>query len=500
MRYLSKSRLIDYRICPKRLWLAIHRSSLVDWSAEAKAQFEVGKKVGILARKLYDAKGKGVEFDPVSQGFDEVVDMSMDLLESSHPIFEAGFVGGGGRAYADVMLPLRRKGQRMWRMVEVKSASSVKDNYRDDVAIQAYIARAAGVNLHSVAVAHIDSTWVYPGGDDFQGFLTEVDLTEEAFGREEEVKEWIAQAGVIARKRKEPEKAMGEHCEKPYACGFFEYCQRGARSNRYSVACLKGIKNNQLKKLIEVESVSDLRKIPDEVLNPTHLRVKNHTLAGTVYFDADAAAGALAPHKLPAFFLDFETINHAIPLWKGTRPFQKIPFQFSLHRLSRTGKVTHQSFLDLSGQDPSKKIAEALISACGQSGPVFAYHASFEGQCIGELAKRFPRMARPLLAINDRLVDLEPIARAHYYHPDQQGSWSLKSVLPTIAPDLSYDNLEGVQDGGMAMNVYHEAIYPETTPARKAEIERQLLVYCHRDTEAMIRMWQFFTGRHDFKL
>lgn len=499
MRYLSKSRLVDYVICPKRLWLALHRSDLKQWDAEAQASFAVGHEIGELARKLYDPKGRGVVFDPMSQGFDEVIEMTTDLLESSHPIFEAGFDGGGGRAYADVMLPLRRNGQRAWRMVEIKSGSSVKDKYRDDAAIQAYIARAAGVNLHSVAVAHIDGTWVYPGGDDYQGLLTEVDLTEEAFGREEEVKEWIAQAGVIARKRKEPEKAMGQHCEKPYACGFFDYCQRGARSNRYSVACLKGIKNNQLKELIEVKGVSDLRKIPDEVLNPTQLRVKTHTLAGTVYYDSVAAAAALAPYKLPALFLDFETINPAIPFWKGTRPSQKIPFQFSMHRLSRTGKVTHQSFLDLSGQDPSRKIAEALISACGQCGPVFAYHASFEKERIGELAKRFPRMARPLLAINERLVDLKPIAKAHYYHPDQQGSWSLKSVLPTIAPDLSYDNLEGVQDGGMAMTGYYEAIHPETTPARKAEIERQLLVYCHRDTEALVRLWQFFAGRAPFQ-
>lgn len=118
---------------------------------------------------------------------------------------------------------------------------------------------------------------------------------------------------------------------------------------------------------------------------------------------------------------------------------------------------------------------------------------------ISELAKRFPGLARPLLAINERLVDLLPIASEHYYHPDQQGKWSIKCILPTIAPDLSHDALDGVKDGGMAMTAYREAIHPDTTDARKAVIKRQLLDYCRLDTEAMVRVWRHFAGRADLK-
>lgn len=493
MRSLSKSKLLAYRQCPKRLWLEIHRSDLMEWSAQAQASFLVGHEVGEIAQTLYDPKGKGVVFDPAEEGYDEVVIRTDELIESQLPMFEAGFNASGARAYVDVMLPLRRKGQKVWRMVEVKSSSKIKDTHKDDVAIQAYVARASGVKLDSVAVAHIDSQWVYPGGDDYQGLLMEVDLTEEAFGREEEVQDWIAAAQVIARKRKEPEIDVGHHCSEPYPCGFLDYCQRDAVAVEYSVVCLTGNKNNKLRNLIEVEGVSDLREVPDEFLNPKQLRVKTHTLAGTVYFNADGAATTLAPHKLPALFLDFETINLAVPIWKGTRPFQKVPFQFSLHRLSRTGTLTQQEFLDLSGQDPSRKFAEALIAACGERGPIFVYSA-FESSRICDLARRFPRLARALLAINERLVDLLPIASEHYYHPDQQGKWSIKSVLPTIAPDLRYDDLDGVQDGGMAMTAYREAIHPNTTDARKEEIESQLLDYCRLDTEAMVRVWQHFAG------
>lgn len=124
------------------------------------------------------------------------------------------------------------------------------------------------------------------------------------------------------------------------------------------------------------------------------------------------------------------------------------------------------------------------IAACGQHGPVFVYNAGFETTRIKELAERFPRFKKALFAINDRVVDLLRVAEQYYYHPSQEGSWSIKKVLPAVAPDLSYDNLVGVQNGGMAMNAYQEAISPLISDARKTEINEQLLAYCRLDTYA----------------
>ena len=138
--------------------------------------------------------------------------------------------------------------------------------------------------------------------------------------------------------------------------------------------------------------------------------------------------------------------------------------------------------------------AQALIDGCGEREPIFVYNAAFEKTRIRELAERFPRMAKPLLALNERIVDLLPIARDHYYHPSQEGSWSIKAVLPALCPELSYEHLEGIQDGGAAMEAFLEALSPDTSPARKVEIERQLLAYCAMDTYAMVRMWAAFTG------
>ena len=237
--------------------------------------------------------------------------------------------------------------------------------------------------------------------------------------------------------------------------------------------------------------------MPDELLNAKQSLVKKHTLNKTVFFDAVGAAADLAPHGSPATFLDFETIQFAVPIWKGTRPYQQIPFQFSLHTLSTDGQLSQSAFLDLTGRDPSASFAEALIAACGASGPVFVYSASFETSRINELAQRFPHLASPLSAINARVVDLLPIARNRYYHPSQQGSWSIKAVLPAAVPSLSYAALFGVKDGAMAIAAYFEAIRPDTTSARKNEISQQLLAYCRLDTFAMVRLWQYFNGRNE---
>ena len=494
MRTLSKSKLLAYRQCPKRLWLEVHRPEMQADSVATQVSFAVGNQVGDIARQLYDPKGKGVLIDPQSDGFEAAFSRTKELLQSTQPIFEAGFRAEGALVFADVMLPVRKGGKLGWRMVEVKSSTSVKDYHRDDAAVQTFVARASGVPLTGIALAHIDSDWIYPGNDDYNGLLLENDLTDEACSRGEEVRSWIAEAQQLVAKEREPSVATGKQCSSPYECGFLDYCQSQEPQAEQPIRWLPGRLSNRLQTHIEAHAVIELRDVPDELLNDKQQRVKAVTLSGKPYFDQYAAATVLAAHKLPAYFLDFETIQFAVPIWKGTRPYQQIPFQFSLHRLSRTGKLEQKAFLDLSGTDPSKAFAEALIAACGERSPIFVYNAGFETARIRELAERFPRLARALLALNERVVDLLPVARDHYYHPSQQGSWSIKAVLPALCPDMNYRNLDGVQDGGMAMSAFLEALAPQTGKGRKAEIEQQLLAYCALDTYAMVRLWSVFSN------
>lgn len=493
MANLSKSKLLAWRQCPKRLWLEIHRKELLNFSDASKATHQTGHTVGDIARRIYDPDGEGHFLDLADISFSELLAQSEALSKNGRQaIFEAGFCANGALSLADVMLPVKQGRKRAWRMVEVKSSTSLKDYYRDDAAIQAYVTRAAGVPLIAISVAHIDKNWIYPGKGDYQGLLVEHDLTEEAFAREEEVEGWIAAAQSVARKRKEPAIGTGEHCTAPYACGFADYCSSQEPQAEYPVHWLPRVQTKALKEHL-AQCTGELCDVPDELLNERQLRVKHCTLNNEIWFDAEGAAADLAPHKLPGYFLDFETVQFAVPIWKGTRPYQQIPFQFSVHRLSRSGKLEHREFLDLSGKDPSKRFAEALIEACDQRGPVFVYNAAFEITRIKELADRFPKLKKPLLAINERIVDLLKVAATRYYHPSQQGSWSIKKVLPAIAPDLRYDALDGVQDGGMAMDAFNEAIANECEEDRKVEIDLQLREYCGLDTMAMVRLWNFMS-------
>lgn len=494
MRRFSKSRLMAYRQCERRLWLELRHPELRADGAASMAAFAAGHQVGDLARSLYDPHGAGTLLDPHGEGFDAALARSLALLDSGRPIFEAGFAAGGAMAFADVLLPVPGQGARRWRMVEVKSSTSVKDYQRDDAAIQATVARDAGVALEGIALAHIDSSWVYPGGGDYRGLLVEEDLTEEAFGRADEVAAWVAGARAVAASNDEPDITLGKHCASPYDCGFTVHCASGLPQAEFPVAWLPQLRNKAAKQCVD-DGALDMRDIPDALLSDKQLRVKQATLSGLTYFDAAGAAADLAPHPLPGYFLDFETIAFAVPVWQGTRPFQMIPFQFCVHRMDRDGQLEHAAFLDISGDDPSRTFASALVEACGEHGPVFVYNAGFEKSRIADLAARFPLLAPALLAINARVVDLLPVARERYYHPSQEGSWSIKKVLPAVAPDLRYDDLDGVQDGGAAMQAYVEAIAPDTAPERKRTIETQLLAYCELDTLAMVRLWRYFSGQ-----
>jgi hypothetical protein len=505
MKPLSKSKLLAFRQCPKRLWLEVHQPELRADSDATQASFVTGHAVGAIARSLYDPHGTGTELDLGSLGMAALLEKTQKLLEQRKPIFEAGFVGGAPNrkalALADILLPDSGR-SKSWRMIEVKSSGSVKDYHRDDVAIQHYVASQAGVTLSGAALAHINTSWTYSGGNDYTGLLVESDLSEEAASRRGEVEAWISAAHKVVAKPSPPDLGPGAHCSKPFDCGFLGHCNaqdEAIHGNvEHPVHWLPRIQTKALKEYIESSNVRSLADVPDDLLNATQLKVKRHTLSGKTFFNGTAAAKALSDHKLPALFLDFETIAYAVPIWAGTRPYQQVPFQFSLHRLYRTGRSEHSGFLDLTGRDPSEPFARELVDTCSGGEPIFVYNKGFEGARIKDLAERYPRLSKKLLALEARLVDLLPVAQAHFYHPSQQGSWSIKAVLPAVAPELRYDNLEGVQDGGAAQLAFLEAAQSETTVTRRQEIRQQLWRYCRLDTFAMVRLWAHLAGRTDF--
>ena len=498
-RPLSKSKLIAYRQCHKRLWLEVWHPERKVESESTLQRFQVGHNVGEVARGIYDPESLGVLVDVNSEGFEAAFQRSMALLQAPvagirQPIFEAGCKAGGGLAFADVMLPQDNDNQGQWRMVEVKASTQVKPYHRDDMAIQSYVFRQAGVPLSGVALAHIDNSWIYPGNEDYLGLLKEVDFTEEVFSREDEVRHWITEAQRIVVRECEPDIHIGTHCHDPYPCGFEDYCKKGLPEANVPIHWLPRI-SKKLNQLIHDEGLTEMADAPDELLSAIQLTVKTCTLRNAVHFDQDGALQQMTQWNYPLYFLDFETIGLGVPHWPGTRPYQQVPFQYSLHRLSEDNVLIHREFLAKGDEMPARALAARLIEDCGTEGSIVTYNAGFERGCIVRLTAWCPDQASALHAIAERIVDLLAVTRAYYYHPAQAGSWSLKQVLPALVPDLNYAELDEVQNGGMAQTAYAELLHPNTLDSRRVTIRQQLLAYCHLDTRALVEIRKALSSR-----
>ncbi len=489
---LSKSKLMACRQCPRRLWLEWHRPDLRDDTAATQAAFDQGHAVGQVARQLYDRNGKGIEV-PRERVQDALAQSKTLLRDPSRPLFEAGFESATAYAFADVLLPVRRAGQRRWRLVEVKAANEVKDVHREDVAIQCYTARQAGVDLAGAALAHVGTAWVYPGGGDYEGLLQEVDLTRDVRQQEGAVENWIDQAQRVVKQPRMPEIETGPQCHAPYECRFLSFCQSQETQPEHPATLIPGKRRAALVALMQQRRDLALQEVPDALLSDRQRRVKHCTLRNEVAHDLRGARADLQ-HALPHYYLDFETVQFAVPIWKGTRPYQQIPFQFVLLRHGRNGTIEQTDFLDVSGNDPSRALAESLIRACGRQGVIYAYNAGFERQVIQDLAQRFRTLREDLLAMADRLFDLLAVARERYYHPAQRGSWSIKALLPAIAEGDPYADLEGIREGGMAVEAFRRAIQSDTAEAERLIIAAQLKRYCALDTQAMRTVRDTLTG------
>ena len=482
-----------FRQCPRRLWLEVHQPYLREDSPATEAKFAVGDLVGELARLLYDPEENGVLVKVMEDGPDAGVERTQVLLDKRVPIFEAGFESAGARAFIDILRPAKKSGQRCWELIEVKSSTSLKGNHRDDVAIQAYVAQQAQINLSAVKVAHIDTSFIYKGQDQYDGLLREVDLTQEALSRFDEVTDWVRDAQEIAAAEAMPTILTGTQCRSPHPCGFLKFCRTQEKPVAYPVDLLPRVQG-ELRRWMQAHQTRELSEVPDEKLTPLQQRVKNCTLSNSFYFDPEGALNDINAAPLPHSFLDFEAVQLAVPIWPGTHPYQMFPFQFSLHVRRQDGELDHHEFMDLSGNEPSRAFAEALVAACPEQGAIFVWNASFELTRLAVLAQQYGDLRKALSQIQDRIVDLLKIVEKRYYHPGQRGSWKLKRVLPTLSSDLNHAHLDGVKDGYMAVLAYVEAIQPETSPQRRAQIQQELFTYCRLDSLALVTIFNAMVG------
>ncbi|HQS58741.1 MAG TPA: DUF2779 domain-containing protein [Gallionellaceae bacterium] len=399
--------------------------------------------------------------------------------------FEAAIQADGVLIRTDLLLP----GANGMRMVEVKSTTSIKDYHLMDAAIQSWVAKQAMLPLNKVEIAYIDNSFIYPGDGMYQGLFHFADVSEQIADLQDDVPGWI-NAARASLSGGEPCVATGPQCHTPFKCPFLSFCSPSVESDDgfppeilpYGAA---------LSAKLRKEGYNDLRDVPaDRLDNLRHQLVWRVSKSGQSELDPEAGR-LLAALPYPRYYLDFETISLAVPVWTGTRPYMQVPFQWSCHIETAKGVMTHSEFLADGRGDPRQNFAESLIDAIGTNGPIFAYNAPFERSRMQELADHFPILSRALEDAIDRIVDLLPIAREYYYHPAMRGSWSIKAVLPTIAPDLAYDDLE-VGNGDMAQQAFAEIMEIKTSPERRQKLKGALLSYCERDTLAMVRIAHYF--------
>jgi hypothetical protein len=284
-----------------------------------------------------------------------------------------------------------------------------------------------------------------------------------------------------------PDIKPGLQCVEPFDCPFMDHCWQ--RVPEYPVETLPG--GGRVIGEIREQGITDIRDIPDGVLSkPLQLRVRDVVKSGQVFLDPNAKQ-ILANLPYPRYYLDFETIGFAVPIWLQTRPFEPLPFQWSCHIERQPGELEHKDFLDVSGAPPMRAFAEQLLGMLGGYGTIFMY-SNYERTVIAALMRRYPDLADQLAPLLDRLFDLQKVAKQYYYHPAMQGRWSIKTVMPTIAPELDYNQLVGVRNGTEAQMAYREFIAPATTEARKRELEQRLLAYCEMDTLAMVKIAHYF--------
>jgi len=481
---LSKSRYVAGLQCHKLLWWKVHEANAKELIPDpvARNRFEQGDEVTRVARGRFPS-GHLIDLPPFQ--YDNRIAATREALSGNAPaIFEATFQADDTVAAIDVLERLPGG----WAVIEVKSATKVKPEYLPDIAIQVHVLRRSGLPVVRAEVMHLNSACRFP---DLGNLFTRVDVTKEVEAVLLGVPGELAAQLAMLRGRL-PDVAIGEHCTKPYDCPFLERCWPDVPadhvSSLYRVGRVKAL-------AYEADGVSRIGDLPSDFeMNVIHQRQVRAVTSGRMVVEPTLAR-ALEQFVSPIAYLDFETVGYAVPRWNGCRPWQNVPVQFSVHIEQGRNRLAHHQWIATGPQDPRPELARAVVKACAGATCVVAYYASFERDCLLQLAEVVPQLSSELIDIAARLVDLLPVVRNHVYHPDFGGGFSIKQVLPALVPALSYRDLY-FQDGMLASLELMRLMQQQERipPADRTKLRDDLLRYCERDTVAMVKLLERLRG------
>lgn len=489
--YFSKSKYTSFCQCPKIIWLSKNKPEELSTDESTMARFESGNEVGDLAMGYF---GDFVEVTAYKDGKLDLAKMientKAEIAKGTPVICEASFNFGGLYCAVDIL----HSESGGWSIYEVKSSTHAdKDVYMYDIAYQKYVLEKCGLNITGTYLMCIDNTYVFDGTLDIRKLFKVTDVSERVAEMLPNVDPNLMRAEEILAEETEPNIGIGLQCSNPYECGFLNYCTRNiTKPNVFDLYRINGKTKFEFYNsgVYTFEALEKEKSIKNKI---QRMQIDHYLHDRDTHADKENLRKFLDELTYPLYFLDFESVQPIVPKYVGTRPYAQIPFQYSLHYIeSDGGELMHKEFLAEAGTDPLRPIAEALCRDIPMNVTVIAYNMSFERGRLKELAGYFPDLSEPLMNIQSNIVDLiVPFRNGWYYNKRMGGSFSIKSVLPAIFPDdpsFDYHNLEGIHNGGEAMNAF--PAMEKMSPEKLEVTRRNLLKYCELDTLAMVKVWE----------
>ena len=488
---LSKSRFVAGCQCHKLLWWKVHDPNAVELQPDKVLQdrFDQGRQVGELARTRYPG---GVLIDlPYDAGAERVAATKVALESGAPAVFEATFIADNVYVAIDVLA----KQEGGYRVTEVKSSTSQKDEHIPDVAIQARVAAACGVHVSAAEVLHLNKEFRHP---DVGDLFASTDVTVPVVQFLPRVADEIgAQREMLAGPL--PDVPIGLHCFEPHECPFMARCWPDTPDH---IRHLAGVGPKKTAAYLE-RGITSIKALPaNEKLNFTQKRQLKAMAEDRVIVEP-TLAGELEPFGFPLSptgrggqgvragrlgFLDFETIARAVPVWPGMAPWQQAAAQFSYHEQQPDGTYTHSAFLAEGPHDARPPLAEAMVRATAYATRVVMY-TPFEKTRIRDLQLAVPDLATELAALEAKLIDLHPVVKNCVYHPDFRGSFSLKYILTPLVPELTYNDLVIVDGMVASVEIARLLFVADKIPKHERDrVRKELVDYCERDTWAMVKL------------
>jgi predicted RecB family nuclease len=472
---INKKQFLDAFSCLKLGWINSHNTnnSIAEDDYDSQLKILEGIEIGKTARKLFP-NGKLIDEKEISSAITKTKNMLADT--SIKIIFEAAFSVEDFIARPDILI---RNTDNSLEIIEVKSSVNDKPELVDDISYTGMILQLAGLSINKYSLMLISKD--YRLGMNYKNMFKTIDHTEDVKQR---INEMLEKKKIIASALLQNSSPAGTLIYQCRQCDYLDTCfpEYAKIESIFNLPRLSEKQFDELKTL----GIKSIKEIPDYFkLNSTQLLAKRSIIENKIIKTNDLNV-LLEDISWPIYYLDFESMMTAIPLYKNTAPYTQIPTQFSIHYVEKLNKPSiHFEYLSSKIGDCRNELADNLITYLGLQGTIFSY-SSFEKTIIKGLIELFPGKETKLQAIIDRIYDLEAIVKC-LYHPEFRGSYSIKKTLPALVPSLNYDDLD-IHNGSMAMSVFALMIKGIIDPSKEEKIRTSLLKYCERDTLAMVRL------------